>query len=168
MRKNKWYRLRAGNLPLTSKGRIARKMEKFIKRNGLYQFHYITRNGDKLEYIDYYPILYYMKCENNEFRIRIRIDGTNCSEKFRNMEQALSDLFQTICTNILEERGYLTYCFEIKRQEQKRIVSCRDITKIGETEIAFSNLTWNWKKCPHLLLIGNTGSGKTSILLLEK
>lgn len=37
----KWKRLRPGNIPLTKTGRIARKIEKFVKRNNLYKFHYM-------------------------------------------------------------------------------------------------------------------------------
>ncbi|MCR4652041.1 MAG: DUF87 domain-containing protein [Lachnospiraceae bacterium] len=162
MKQNKWYRLRAGNLPLTLKGRIARKTEKFIKRNGLYQFHYVTENGAKVERIDYYPAVDYMERKvDNEFLLRIRMDGTLRSERFRDMEQELADMFKTVCIGKCEERGYLIYHFERTKQEQKRIYSHTDIQIAGETEIVFSGIAWDWRKCPHLLLVGNTGSGKT-------
>ena len=45
----RWKRLRPGNIPLTKTGRIARKIEKFVKRNNLYKFHYIMVNGKKAE-----------------------------------------------------------------------------------------------------------------------
>lgn len=160
---NKWKRLRAGSLPFTKVGRIAREMEKFIKRNGLYQFHHVTENGKKVERIDYYPTIWYkQQKEDNIFCIRIRMDGAK-SEEFRNYEQELADMFLTVCTDIIEERGYLTYCFELCEQEQIRIESENDIMVDGSSEIVFSNsIKWNWRKCPHFLLAGNTSSGKTS------
>lgn len=148
---------------------VSNLMENFIRNNSLYQSHYIIKGffGQReVECMDYYPIIEYkeVKCENI-FCIRIRMDGCLRSEKFREMEKPLADMFQTVCTDRIEERGYLTYCFELQKQEQIRIKSCKDIPKAGENEIAFSNdMVWNWKKCPHILLTGNTGQGKTQLV----
>lgn len=162
--RNKWKRLRAGSLPLTKAGRIARKMEHFIKRNGLYQSHYITENGRKVERFDYYPIVEYRAIpQDNVFCIRIRMDGCLRSEKFRELEEPLANMFCTVCTDRIEERGYLTYYFELQEQGQTKIRSYEDIPKVGENKIAFSDIAWDWKRCPHLLLVGNTGSGKTQL-----
>lgn len=163
-KRNKWKRLRAGSLPLTKRGRIARKMEKFIRRNNLYISHFIKENGKNIERIDYYPRIEYREEDNNMFCIRIRMDGSRQAEKFREYEQALADLFFTICINKIEERGYLTYCFELKEQEQAIIQSNDDIQNTEKNEIVFSqDIIWNWNKCPHFLLTGNTGSGKTQL-----
>lgn len=163
----RWKRLRPGNIPLTKTGRIARKIERFVKRNNLYKFHYIMVNGKKAERIDYYPVIDYRENEDdNNFSIRIRMDGSKYTEQFRELEQPLASMFRTVCTEKIEERGYLTYCFELKPQKQVKIQSCEDIPTVGvgENEIAFSSdIVWNWKKCPHLLLSGNTGSGKSQL-----
>lgn len=149
--------------------KISKLMEKFIRRNNLCQSHFITEQGilgeRAIERMDYYPIVEYRRnVQDNIFCIRIRMDGCLRSEKFRDMEQPLADMFCTVCTDRIEERGYLTYFFEITPQEQVKIQSHKDIMTVGENEIAFSNdILWNWKKCPHLLVIGNTGSGKTQL-----
>ncbi len=149
--------------------RISKLMETFIRRNNLCQFHYTAKQGlfkeRSIEVMDYYPIVEYVeKKHENVFSLRIRMDGCLLSERFRDMEQPLADMFCTICTKKIEERGYLTYCFELNEQKQVKIKSNQDIPSAGETEIAFSSdIVWNWKKCPHLLLIGNTGSGKTKL-----
>ncbi len=92
------------------------------------------------------------------------LDGSAISKKFRELEQGLADMFCTICTDIIEERGYITYCFELNKQEQIKIQSKKDVILCGESEIFFSDcLLWDWKKTPHLLLTGNTGSGKTQL-----
>ena len=148
--------------------RLSKQMEKFIRNNGLYQSHFIREQrilGERrVERMDYYPIIEYRVVPfDNIFCIRIRMDGCMRSEKFRDLEQSLAGLFRTVCTDRIEERGYLTYCFELQEQKQGKIQSCSDIPKVGENEIVFSDIVWNWKKTPHLLLIGNTGSGKTQI-----
>lgn len=149
--------------------KVSHLMEQFIKNNALYQSHYVTKGGllryREIESMDYYPIVDYQeKVRDNIFCIRIRMDGCLRSEKFRDLEQPLADMFCTVCTDRIEERGYLTYCFELESQEQAKIQSHKDIMTVGENEIAFSSdIIWDWKKCPHLLVIGNTGSGKTQL-----
>ncbi len=149
--------------------KISKRMEKFIRRNNLYQAHFITKQGLlgewKKEMMDYYPIVEYReKLQENYFCIRIRMDGSLRSERFRELEQPLADMFRTVCSDRIEERGYLTYCFELNRQEQVKIQSCKDISPVSENEIAFSNgIVWDWKKCPHLMLTGTTGSGKSQL-----
>lgn len=149
--------------------KISKRMEKFIRRNNLYQAHFITKQGLlgewKKEMMDYYPIVEYReKLQENYFCIRIRMDGSLRSERFRELEQPLADMFRTVCSDRIEERGYLTYCFELNRQEQVKIQSCKDISPVSENEIAFSNgIVWDWKKCPHLMLTGTTGSDKSQL-----
>ena len=149
--------------------KVSHLMEQFIKNNALYQSHYVTKGGllrcREIESMDYYPIVEYQeKMRDNIFCIKIRMDGCLRSEKFRDLEQPLADMFCTVCTDRIEERGYLTYCFELEPQEQAKIQSHKDIMTVGENEIAFSSdLIWDWKKCPHLMVIGNTGSGKTQL-----
>lgn len=149
--------------------KVSRLMERFIRNNALYQSHYVMKEGlfryKEMEYMDYYPAVEYQeKVHDNIFCIRVRLDGCIRSEQFRELEQPLADMFCTVCTDRIEERGYLIYCFEITPQEQVKIQSHKDIMTVGENEIAFSNdILWNWKKCPHLLLTGNTGSGKTQL-----
>ena len=145
-------------------------MEKFIRRNGLYQAHneqkYSTNGKYKVECIDYYPKLEYREMrQKNMISIRIRLDGSLLAEKFRNMEQALADMLRTNSTGKIEERGYLIYNFEIHPQKQIRIQTQEDIQPVGANEIVFSrDIVWNWKMQPHLLLAGETGSGKTQLL----
>ncbi len=156
------------NLKIGKIRKISNLMENFIRSNSLYQSHYAIKGffwQREIEHMDYYPIIEYKEviCENI-FCIRIRMDGCLRSEKFRELEKPLAEMFKTICTERIEERGYLTYCFELQKQKQINIKSCKDIPKAGENEIAFSqDMVWNWKKCPHFLLVGNTGSGKTQL-----
>lgn len=118
-----------------------------------------------VEIMDYYPQVDYTEIPcDNVFRLKFRLDGLPQAQYFRELEQPLSDMFCTVCTDRIEERGYLTYCFELYEQKLVVIESVDDILPAGGNEIAFSsNVVWNWKKTPHLLLTGNTGSGKTQL-----
>lgn len=149
--------------------KTSKRMEKFIRRNNLYKSHSIKEQGIlgewKTERMDYYPIVEYRKSvQDNAFYIRIRMDGSPHAERFKDMEKPLAGLFKTVCIDTIVERGYLTYSFELRKQKQIRIKSCKDIPQAGKNEIAFSrNMVWNWKKTPHFLLSGNTGQGKTQL-----
>lgn len=139
----------------------------FNKKNNLYQSYIETKRGllveKDIEVIEYYPQIEYSEdLNNNVFKLRFRLDGSAISMKFLELERPLANLFTTVCTDIIEERGYITYCFELCEQEQVRIESEKDIMLTDSSEIVFTeNMKWNWRKCPHLLLTGNTGSGKT-------
>lgn len=149
--------------------RMSKSIEDFIRKNSLYESHYAIKRtlfGEKdVEIIDYYPQVMYAEIPcDNVFRLKFRLDGTLIAQRFRELEQPLADMFCTVCTDKIEERGYITYCFELQEQKQAVIESCQDILPAGENEIAFSSdIVWNWKKTPHLLLTGNTGSGKTQL-----
>lgn len=146
---------------------ISNMIEEFINKNNLCQFHYEVKHtlfGEKeVKVLDYYPqITYKSNISSNVFRLRFRLDGSSIAQKFRDLEQPLSDMFCTISTDIIETRGYITYCFELEQQEQMMIESENDIFLSGKSEIVFSkDIVWDWKKTPHLLLTGTTGSGKT-------
>lgn len=149
--------------------KTSKRIEKFIRRNKLYQSHSVKEQGLlgewKTERMDYYPIVEYRKSvQDNAFHIKIRMDGSPYAERFRDMEEPLARMFKTVCIDTIVERGYLTYIFELREQNRIRIKSCKDIPQAGKNEIAFSrDMVWNWKKCPHFLLVGNTGSGKTQL-----
>lgn len=147
-------------------------IEDFIRKNDLFQSHYDLKYGllgeKEIEHLDYYPQIDYSENPaDNVFRIRFRLDGSSISQKFRGLSQPLADRFYTICTDVIEERGYITFCYEMNEQEQAKIESPEDILSVGnvgDSEIAFSrNIVWNWKRTPHLLLTGNTGSGKSQL-----
>lgn len=147
----------------------AHLLEYLIRKNNLFQSHSVLKYGllgeKEVEIIDYYPQIDYAEnSSDNVFCIRFRLDGSAIAQKFRNLEQPLADKFFTICTDIKEERGYITYYFELNEQKQIKVESPKDILPVGENEIAFSHdIVWNWKKTPHLLLTGNTGSGKSQL-----
>ena len=151
--------------------KISKGVEKIIRSRGLCKSTYTKEQGVlgtwTVEKMHYYPIIHYKKIPNqNIFCIRIRTDGLLPSEKIYVLEKAFSDKFRTECTDKIEELGYLTYCFALRKLKQNFIKSYEDIPKVGEHEIMFSkDIVWDWKRSPHLLLTGNTGSGKTMLAM---
>lgn len=142
---------------------VSSLMEEFIRSNSLMQ-SYLDENGKEI--VTFYPVIEYRECiEENALYLRFRLDGSCIGRKLRGIEQALADKFATICNEIIEERGYITYVLEIEPEEQK-IVSSKDDYEIRDGEIIFSKgISWRYIQEPHMLLIGNTGSGKTKLLL---
>lgn len=154
---------------IRKKHTVARKtvfcIDKHIRGNNLLQ-SYVTDTGK--EVITYYPDIWFrLDEEHNSFYLRYRLDGSTISQRFRGIEQSLADTFKTICIGVREERGYIIYQFEMYPQEQLTINSMKEIDNmITETEIKLTDdISWDWKKTPHLLLTGRTGSGKTKTAL---
>lgn len=134
-------------------------IENFIRSNNLLQACISSHGREKTEY---YPTVNYMTCDNQLY-LQWRLDGSKIGLKFRDLEQPLSDYLRTTCTNILEERGYITYIFELDAPKQDRIDSFEDLPLLEEGKIRLSNIIVDWKKCPHALFVGLTGSGKTQL-----
>ena len=82
--KGGYRRLRAGAaLPLTKSGRLSRQIQKMLRLNGWVRAD------------DYYPAIYYKKIKaKNAFCIKLRLDGSYCSERLRNCGQVLADMFK--------------------------------------------------------------------------
>lgn len=75
--------------------KISKRMEKFIRRNKLYESHFVKEQGIlgewKTERMDYYPLVEYKKSvQDNAFYIRIRMDGSPYTERFRSLKQRSS------------------------------------------------------------------------------
>ena len=134
-------------------------IENFIKSNNLFQVYY-GKNGK--EKIEYYPHVEYM-IENNLLYLKWRLDGSLIAQRLRNIEQALADCLCTLCVDVIEERGYITYIFELSMPKQDKIHSLEELPILEEGKISLSNLLIDLKKCPHMLIVGLTGSGKTRL-----
>ena len=142
------------------RNKYSRLMEQYIQNIGLMQIDY-NENGNKV--ITYYPKIYYM-IKDKELYLKFRLDGSKLGQELRNLKQSLSDYLMTVCTRIIEERGYITYCFELEKPTQLVINSLEELPKPTEDSVILSNITINWRQCSHMLIAGNTGSGKTQLV----
>lgn len=97
--------------------------------------------------------------------MRFRLDGSNIGQRLYDLEQPLADFLKTICTDIIEERGYITYIFELKKPEQQVIHSLEELPKSEKGQIQIGNMEIPWRdKLYHFLIVGRTGTGKTELV----
>lgn len=172
---SKWFNLKGlititgiGVLSLIAIALVSRKrikyaflIEKFITSNNLLQYHFGTWGKKKIEY---YPNITY-KVENNCLFMRFRLDGSNIGQRLYDLEQPLADFLKTICTDIIEERGYITYIFELKKPEQQVIHSLEELPKSEKGQIQIGNMEIPWRdKLYHFLIVGRIGTGKTELV----
>lgn len=135
-------------------------IENFIRSNKLLQVYYDKRGKERVEY---YPNVAY-KVSNDLLYLKWRLDGSLTAQKLRNIEQALADCLRTLCVDVIEERGYITYVFELSMPKQDTIQSLHDLLILEEGKLSLSSMMIDWKKCPHMLVVGLTGSGKTMLI----
>lgn len=135
-------------------------IENFIRSNNLFQVYYDERGKEKIEY---YPNVEYA-VKDDLLYLRWRLDGTLIAQKLRSIEQALADCLCTLCVDVIEERGYITYIYELSMPKQDIIHSLEELPILEEGKISLSNLLIDWKKYPHMLIVGLTGSGKTILV----
>ncbi|MFR8622778.1 ATP-binding protein [[Ruminococcus] torques] len=96
--------------------------------------------------------------------MRFRLDGSNIGQRLYDLEQPLADFLKTICTDIIQERGYITYVFECKKPEQMIIHSLEELPESEHGTIQVGNIEIPWRdKLYHFLIVGRTGSGKTEL-----
>lgn len=99
--------------------RLAREMEWLLRNKDLVVSH-LENNGH--EVFDYYPSVWYQKSvSDNAFYLKFRLDGTDRGERLRELEQPLSDAFETVCTDVVYERGYIIYEMELEQQAQLKM-----------------------------------------------
>ena len=140
-------------------GKISRLIQKHIEENQLYETAF---RGRKKVYTFYPQTDWCMDTASNTLHIRFRLSGNQIN--LRGLETGLADRLEKVCLNIYEKRGYIEYLFELEQEKALVISSKTDIPgDSGETTVYLSpSLIWNYRKIPHFLIVGSTGSGKTT------
>lgn len=140
---------------------ISRLIQKHIEENNLCQSEI---RGRRKIYTFYPKVTWAIDLSANTLHIRFRLTGNKIN--LRGLETGLSDRLKKICLNIYEERGYIEYLFELKREESLVISSNNDIQgEYGQIELSLSpSFIWDYRKAPHFLIAGTTGSGKTTFV----
>lgn len=94
--------------------------------------------------------------------IWIRLDGSKYRDKYLSLENHLQDIFQMQCFCKEEKDGHIVYLLD--RGLTKRL-NVKLIEGLKEYSIPInSKISWNFRKCPHALVTGVTGKGKTYFL----
>lgn len=132
---------------------IKNNLRKLIKNNEFYH--------EEEKKLVYYPELYYSYNEKTLY-IKIRLDGSKYRDKYIELENSLQDLFLMECISKEQNNGYMVY--KLERLSTGRL-NIADIRRLDSDFIPInSKMSWNFRKCPHALIAGVTGKGKTYLL----
>lgn len=141
---------------------ISRLIHKHIRENELYQTE--TKGRKNREVYTFYPKVYWRIDKSlNTLFIRFRLSGNKIN--LRGLEQGLSDRLEKIPLNVYEERGYIEYLFELETEKRLIINNKEEIQgTYGETQVTLApSFIWDYRKVAGFMLIGATGSGKTTL-----
>jgi len=113
------------------------------------------------EDIIYTPKIYYDFDERYVY-IAVKLDGSLLRSKYLDLENTLQDLFLMECVSKEQGDGYILYKLDRTSTERFYI---NKITSLDNDLIPINNkIYWNFRKCPHALICGVTGKGKTYLL----
>lgn len=149
IRRMKWYKARE----------FTRLIQKHIEENSLYE---TRQKGRRIVYTFYPNVEWKTDEKNNTLYIRFELPGNKID--LRGLEKNLADRLKRICLNIYETYGFIEYSFQLNQENRLVISSKEDIRVDDENKsIAFSpSFTWKYRETPHFVIVGTTGSGKTT------
>ena len=132
---------------------IKNSLYSLIKNNGFY------RVEDKK--LIYRPEIYY-NFTDKYLELKIRLDGSKFRDNYLQLENLLEDLFLMECISKEQANGFIVYKLDRTITERLNITNLNVLQ--GDFIPINSKLQWNFRKCPHALISGVTGKGKTYFL----
>jgi hypothetical protein len=150
------------------KNKLHDNLKLFCKQNGFLEYmkeEQVVKdsNGrERYKYVDkliYSPDVTYQF--NSEFlTVIFRIDGHKYSNKYSDLGDSLSNMLVLPLVGKEVKRGYVVYTFRRSEVERKS-VSDVFVNEFSDEIELNDSYSWNFRKCPHALITGITGSGKT-------
>lgn len=143
---------------------VERQLRWFVENNDFYD---IQKDSDGVMYFSYLPIVKY-KIDKDKLIVSFCLDGSAMCENYLKLENRLSFLFDMNCSSVEVKRGcvYYTFVYDSYYEPLKVDIDTDLLELTDNEEIRLNNfLTWKYKKVPHALICGNTGSGKTYFTL---
>lgn len=94
--------------------------------------------------------------------VGIKLDGSKFRDDYLDLGNYLEDLFSMECVSKEQREGFIYY--KLDRTSTERL-NMAEISLLEDDLIPINNkIYWNFRKCPHALIAGVTGKGKTYLL----
>lgn len=132
-----------------------------IKKNlyNLIKTHEFYKEEEKK--LIYRPVIHY-DYDERYLTIGFKLDGSKFREDYLELENYLEDLFLMECVSKEQSEGFIYY--KLDRTSTERL-NMAEIDLLEDDLIPINNkIYWNFRKCPHALISGVTGKGKTYFL----
>ncbi len=150
---------------------VSEILDSFLQNNGLIAYRQgKDREGNSVREVTYSPIIRWCdSAQKRLFLVKFQLDGSLMSTKFVDTEfgKRLGNALKLEYISMREEGGSIVYSYSAHKDGRLSVsddgdyaVCCPSEDKIRITE----NLTWDFRKVPHALISGGTGSGKTFFL----
>lgn len=160
---------------------VLNKLLYFIQANKLYEEDYheyevTDQNGRKRFEKEKYVVnsamfSYHYNEEGTRLIVIAHKNADNFTTKMSQLEEALRSLFGLDIEQILDRNTHVEYHMIIEAPERLNLELSETVKYTDDLDINLGyGVTYNPVQCPHILVSGGTGSGKslfTSFLLLE-
>lgn len=117
----------------------------------------LVKNREDMKTL-YFP-KFYIKQEDDEIRIYIRLDGSKFQKDFLELDEKLEYTFNMQLENREVVGEYIIYTLSEFSLENRIEFSDKDMS--DNSLKLMDNVVWHFRKTPHALIVGGTGSGKS-------
>lgn len=117
----------------------------------------LVKNREDMKTL-YFP-KFYIKQEDDEIRIYIRLDGSKFQKDFLELDEKLEYTFNMQLENREVVGEYIIYT--LSEFSLKDRIEFSDKDMFDNSLKLMDNVVWHFRKTPHALIVGGTGSGKS-------
>mgnify|MGYP000292757170 CR=1 FL=1 len=122
-----------------------------------------SRTGGRMERITYFPALYYRRKKRHIY-VTVKISMGKYQDKLLTLEEKLETGLN--CELVKKDTKDIWVRYEFLTGVEKSRIGIQDVkAENGELNL-MQHISWKYDKLPHMLISGDTGSGKTIFLLI--
>ena len=122
-----------------------------------------SRTGGRMERITYFPALYYRRKKRHIY-VTVKISMGKYQDKLLHLEEKLETGLN--CELVKKDTKDIWVRYEFLTGVEKSRIDIQDVkAENGELNL-MQHISWKYDKLPHMLISGDTGSGKTIFLLI--
>ena len=122
-----------------------------------------SKTGGRMERITYFPALYYRR-KKRYIYVTVKISMGKYQDKLLTLEEKLETGLN--CELVKKDTRDIWVKYEFLTGVEKNRIDIQDVkAKNGELNL-MKHISWKYDKLPHMLISGDTGSGKTIFLLI--